>query len=339
KSLESDIAGYRIYYTTYTTFNSTTAAGVIYYPGSPVNKPDISSFTVTGLIPDVTYRFAIVPVNTSEESFTTNLTVIGPLTPIKNLVDTTQQEAVVKTADATSPEIKITIPKDTNNGAYFSIIKVIEPDGDIPGHSKISIINRANDTVETNDNISAGSVETLSATQYEFLCDRTVEEYVTLTISYPSTIVEPEESGLRIYHLNETNEKWELAGKDDVQNIDKTRNTITVRVNRLSIFRILERNSVKNNLREVKVYPNPFNSSNVLHTKVKFMNLTAQAKIRIYTLTGVLVKDLDVVATDLGNKEWDLTNANGEDIASGLYVFVATNDKGEKFIDKLGIIR
>jgi len=107
----------------------------------------------------------------------------------------------------------------------------------------------------------------------------------------------------------------------------------------LSIFLILERNSVKNNLREVKVYPNPFNSSNVLHTKVKFMNLTAQAKIRIYTLTGVLVKDLDVVATDLGNKEWDLTNANGEDIASGLYVFVATNDKGEKFIDKLGIIR
>jgi hypothetical protein len=67
-------------------------------------------------------------------------------------------------------------------------------------------------------------------------------------------------------------------------------------------------------LRNVKAIPQPCS------TKVKFINLTPMANIRIYTLDGRLVKTIYHINGN-GEEEWDLLNDNGIPLASGIYVY------------------
>jgi len=89
----------------------------------------------------------------------------------------------------------------------------------------------------------------------------------------------------------------------------------------------------KPDLERVLVVPNPFrareewdiNGVNDLH----FINLPERARIKIFTLAGDLVRELDHDARPAGNdittvrdfQRWDLKNASGRDVSSGIYVF------------------
>jgi len=83
------------------------------------------------------------------------------------------------------------------------------------------------------------------------------------------------------------------------------------------------------------VYPNPFKSSK--HTEIIFKGLTRDAKIRIFTLSGELVREVDVRGQF--SWSWDVKNDKGEDVARGIYVYLVTNSAGEKKIGKIAIIR
>ena len=82
------------------------------------------------------------------------------------------------------------------------------------------------------------------------------------------------------------------------------------------------------------VYPNPFVYSK--HTKVIFEGLTWDAKIRIFTLSGELVREANV--TGQGTWSWDVKNDKGENVARGIYVYLVTNSAGEKVIGKIAVI-
>lgn len=86
------------------------------------------------------------------------------------------------------------------------------------------------------------------------------------------------------------------------------------------------------NLRTVTVVPNPFRGRESWDlpngNEVQFKNLPARAKIRIYTVAGDLVRELshDVTVVASANytedfERWDLKNANGRDVASGIYMY------------------
>jgi len=89
------------------------------------------------------------------------------------------------------------------------------------------------------------------------------------------------------------------------------------------------------NLGNLIVYPNPFNLSKG-HTQINFDGLTSDAKIRIFTLTGRLLKEEEV------NWQyswiWDVRNIEREELARGIYLWIATNSAGGRRIGKIAII-
>jgi hypothetical protein len=89
------------------------------------------------------------------------------------------------------------------------------------------------------------------------------------------------------------------------------------------------------NLEDVVVYPNPFKPDMGTNV-ITFSNLTENAKIQIYTITGNLVFE---EKADSIEYKWNLKNRNGNDVASGVYIYYISNDKGEKKIGKITIIK
>ncbi|MFQ6066915.1 MAG: M6 family metalloprotease domain-containing protein [bacterium] len=94
--------------------------------------------------------------------------------------------------------------------------------------------------------------------------------------------------------------------------------------------------SIAPDLQQLKIFPNPFRQG-VDHNRIIFAALTQQATIRIYTLTGQLVKKQDV--SGQYSWDWDGKNMNGEELARGVYIWVVTNPAGEKRTGKIAIIK
>jgi hypothetical protein len=80
-------------------------------------------------------------------------------------------------------------------------------------------------------------------------------------------------------------------------------------------------------LNAVVVAPNPLKLSS--EGKLKFLHLTAEAKIYVYTSAGELVKIL--YHTDgSGEEEWDLRNDEGAMLTSGIYIYYVESYKPEE---------
>ncbi|HDS08985.1 MAG TPA: hypothetical protein ENN73_02055 [Firmicutes bacterium] len=97
-------------------------------------------------------------------------------------------------------------------------------------------------------------------------------------------------------------------------------------------------------LEGVIVAPNPYKKGVSTVNHVVFARLTKEAEINIYTLSGTLVKTLTHNPSTAGmygpgSCIWDVTNEDGEEVASGLYLWIATNPAGDKKSGRLVIIR
>ncbi|MCK4419378.1 T9SS type A sorting domain-containing protein, partial [Candidatus Aerophobetes bacterium] len=90
------------------------------------------------------------------------------------------------------------------------------------------------------------------------------------------------------------------------------------------------------NLENLIVYPNPF-SLRKGHSQINFDGLTSDAKIRIFTLTGRLLREEEV--SWQYNWIWDVRNMEGEELVRGVYLWIVTNSAGERRIGKIAIIR
>ena len=85
--------------------------------------------------------------------------------------------------------------------------------------------------------------------------------------------------------------------------------------NHFSIFQLMGL-APASDLSGVNVFPNPLRPARG-DTTFTFSNLPAEARVRIYTLRGELVKDLAAGASGLAS--WDATNQRGNKVASGVY--------------------
>ncbi|MBI1795715.1 MAG: hypothetical protein HY076_09425 [Candidatus Eisenbacteria bacterium] len=79
------------------------------------------------------------------------------------------------------------------------------------------------------------------------------------------------------------------------------------------------------NLARVSVVPNPYRAVEAWNAagenELHFINLPAQAVIRIYTLAGDLVRELQHQDTVRDFERWDLRNGRGRDVSSGIYLY------------------
>lgn len=83
-------------------------------------------------------------------------------------------------------------------------------------------------------------------------------------------------------------------------------------------------------------YPVPFRPS-AGHSAITFTGLTYSARISVYTLSGRLVRALDKNGPG-ATLEWDVKNSSGENVASGVYIFVVKSP-GQTRSGKLMVIR
>jgi hypothetical protein len=107
-----------------------------------------------------------------------------------------------------------------------------------------------------------------------------------------------------------------------------------------------------NDLNNISVVPNPYVVTNVLEPldlqnprdrgprKVYFNHLPQDCTIRIFTVTGELVRTLEHHSSiDDGKEFWDLTTSDNFPIAFGIYIFhVDAGELGEK-IGRLAVIK
>ncbi|MCK4532272.1 right-handed parallel beta-helix repeat-containing protein [bacterium] len=80
----------------------------------------------------------------------------------------------------------------------------------------------------------------------------------------------------------------------------------------------------KDNL--VIIYPNPWIGNKRQPAKIHFSNLPKEAILRIFTISGTLLKTIEHKnISDGGSEEWDISN-----IASGIYIYYIESLQGEK---------
>ncbi len=104
-------------------------------------------------------------------------------------------------------------------------------------------------------------------------------------------------------------------------------------------------------LSKIAVVPNPYvgaalwepqrlTSSGRGERRIYFIHLPKEATIRIYTISGDLVKTIYHNSLNFdGQEPWDLTNQNGLDIAPGIYIFQVESPGLPSKIDKFAIIK
>jgi len=176
--------------------------------------------------------------------------------------------------------------------------------------------------------------------------ERVARRDITVSISYDGLNVSPED--LRVARLNEKGNFWRVI-KDIKPVIDKNNKVIKFTTKHLSVYALFKTPSPAADLSSVAVYPNPFkpNDNNPATgdytTGIKFVNLTRNAEIYIYNIAGELVRHNGLDVDEYGECRWDVKNDDGENVASGVYVFIVKDDNVKsgknQFIGKLGIIR
>jgi hypothetical protein len=102
--------------------------------------------------------------------------------------------------------------------------------------------------------------------------------------------------------------------------------------------------STEETLAEVHTVPDPYYVTSALEAtttskKINFVNLPANATIRIYTTSGVLVRALvHETTTNGGETTWDVRNRNNQFVASGVYFYHVTAENGETTVGRMTII-
>ncbi len=103
----------------------------------------------------------------------------------------------------------------------------------------------------------------------------------------------------------------------------------------------------QNVMRRIYAVPNPYRSGGSRLTTenyhnfpdglIRFVNVPADARLRIYTVSGDLVWETRNDAT--GNVEWNVRNQSNEDVASGVYIYRVVAPDGSSMYGRLVIIR
>lgn len=86
------------------------------------------------------------------------------------------------------------------------------------------------------------------------------------------------------------------------------------------------------NVEGVYVVPNPYRGSERWDesgdSRVQFFNLPERVTVRVFTIAGDLVQELEHADPLSGNLSWNLKNADGRDVASGIYLFHVVSEQG-----------
>jgi subtilisin family serine protease len=334
----SVIKGYSIYYAT-EPFASITDEGVQVLLDFPADDPQTDHCTIAGLQEGTGYYVAVVAtlisgkskVSVSASATSNMLSNDKPVYPVHNIINSNNQDDTISWDQ--DCQTRAIIPQNPEN--HNKILNIT-----IPQQEKVSLVSTAD--TKLYNSMKVASEEELDSTIIEFKTTSLISGLITIQLSYVSDITGWQETNLRIYQLNENTANWEeVSGR---QLIHRNSNVVAVEIagNELAegrIYRLFAPAGSLENLDEVKVYPNPYKPNSGLgHTKITFTNIMNESTVKIYTLTGELVRTLrDDLA--LGEVSWDAANEDGQKVASGLYIFLVESNDSKHKTGKLAIIK
>ncbi|MFH1824863.1 MAG: IPT/TIG domain-containing protein [Candidatus Firestonebacteria bacterium] len=223
--------------------------------------------------------------------------------------------------------VSLSIPANTFSEDTAIIIEDRLTDSDLEKVSKADKLKYLNMKINV---ILDNTVRKIESTEAEISDGKSL----SLTMSYSGIDDSVIEKKFRTVRLNNEG-KWEYVSSDC--NVDTANKEVETAVSSLSIFRIVQYVEPSNNLNDVVVYPNPIDFS--LGTGVvKFVNLTANPRLRVYTISGELVKE--ILPDTIGNSgndgriEFDGKNEVGEVIKRGIYIFLITDESCGRKVGK-----
>lgn len=164
---------------------------------------------------------------------------------------------------------------------------------------------------------------------------------ITMTVSYTNGIVAGlDKTKFRVCLYSPATGRWAPVPSTAYPGS----NQIVSTINHFSRYGLFQLVSAKK-LGEVYVYPNPYRpDSNTIYDNpplgrgIVFAGLPPTAKIKIFTISGELVKEIEESSAD-GTLLWDTYNADGQKVASGVYIYLVTSqdDPGKKTTGKFAI--
>ncbi|MBN2407127.1 MAG: T9SS type A sorting domain-containing protein [Elusimicrobia bacterium] len=153
---------------------------------------------------------------------------------------------------------------------------------------------------------------------------------ITLRVHYRSEDIEGlDEAKLRICRYDDSNSRWIPLPTT----VYASRNYMEATIDHLSQFGVLELSAAAD-LGGVLVFPNPYDPD---VGSLVFDNLTSDATVKIYTISGTLVKELDDTDAN-GRCEWDGKNDAGETAASGVYIAYIKSKKDDTIV-KIAVVK
>jgi hypothetical protein len=155
---------------------------------------------------------------------------------------------------------------------------------------------------------------------------------MVITLSYPEGQDPAVLNSVRAYFLDKEITNWVplRSSRHDPQS-----RTVTFTVYRSDVFRLMAASA--HDLKSVIVYPNPFRPREAKDNVLKFIGLTDDVDLKIYTISGDLVWGRHYEYTG-GGATWNGRNSQGKEVASGLYVYQVTNADGEKATGRISVL-
>jgi hypothetical protein len=105
-------------------------------------------------------------------------------------------------------------------------------------------------------------------------------------------------------------------------------------VYQLGLFAVI--GAPSNDVGSTYAYPVPFVFGK--DTDIKFKNLPDYGNIKIYTVTGELVRDIQFNTGRTDPLSWDVTNAGGEKLGADVYLYIVES-AGNKKKGKIVVVR
>lgn len=120
----------------------------------------------------------------------------------------------------------------------------------------------------------------------------------------------------------------------------------------VSVNDSLDKEGLEEGMKDIKVVPNPYIATNKMETsvlneflnqrrRILFTHIPAQCQIKIFTVSGVLVDEIDVNNdADNGTAHWDLKSRENLEVAAGMYIYHVKSDvTGDEKMGKFAIIK
>ena len=151
------------------------------------------------------------------------------------------------------------------------------------------------------------------------------------------TIPKVKVRNLSVWLLNEAGQSWV---RQSGAVVDRTTRTVSFRTGHFSTYALMS--SPDEDVSSVYAYPVPFRPTASGAARygswadgIRFSLLPLRGKIKIYTISGKLVREIDIAGDPM---KWDVKNSGGELVANGVYIWEVTCGSNRK-TGKLVIIK